>query len=431
MKTLLNFRMIAMGLFIFLIAGNNLTAQTNWVKHVGNPIFEGYTGGPSNTVSPVVIYDEGIFKMWFYGWGNSFEYGQIFYAESSDGIEWEPNDEPVITSGETGDWNMQKTQGSVIRMGDTLKMWYAGSSDGFGFNISIGYAKRHMDDTEWDLLADPVLEKGDPGEWDETGVYYPVVYYDEDAPDTLKYKMWYHGFEGSTLFDPSQEGYATSDDGVNWTKHVDNPVILLGESGTFYDTWIMGTSVLHYDDKYHLYFTGWDGTSTNPWKYMRTGYATSEDGIIWNVENEGEAVVDVGEDGAWDDRYARYCTVLLHDNTLKMWYTGTGTTQKIGYAEDIIIPGISDLNSTLTKQIIVYPNPGKDDVTLTYYLSIRSKVSLEIYNQFGQLISVLVDETKQAGEHEIIFESMELPPGVYFCVLKANDEIQTAKIVKL
>ena len=426
MKTNLHIRIMAIGLFIFLFAGNNFTAQTNWVKHMDNPIFEGYTDGPNSTGSPVVIHDEGIYKMWFSGSGNSFVDDQIFYAESTDGIDWEHADEPVISSGETGDWNREKMPGSVIRVGDTLMMWYSGSSDQFDHDVSIGYAKRHVNDAEWDILLDPVLEKGEPGTWEETGVFYPVVYF-----DGLEYHMWYHGYEGSSVFDPSREGYATSDDGIDWTKCVVNPVIELGDGGSFYDTWFIGTSVLFYNDEYHLYFTGWDGNSTSPWKYFRTGLATSEDGIEWTVQNGDSAVLDVGEDGAWDDRYARYCSVLFHENAFKMWYSGRGTVGKIGYAVDYIIPGISDLNSGLTKQIIVYPNPSKDDVKLTYHLSIRSKVSLEIYDQFGQLISVLVDETKHVGEHEVIFESMELPSGVYFCVLKANNEIQTAKIVKL
>ena len=59
MKTNLHIRIMAIGLFIFLFAGNNFTAQTNWVKHMDNPIFEGYTDGPNSTGSPVVIHDEG------------------------------------------------------------------------------------------------------------------------------------------------------------------------------------------------------------------------------------------------------------------------------------------------------------------------------------------------------------------------------------
>lgn len=431
MKTLLHFRIMAMGLFIFLLAGNNLRAQDNFVKHVDNPIFQGYDDGPSNVHSPVVIFDDGVYKMWYEGEGNLFDYSQIFYSESDDGItNWQENEDPAISSGADGDWNRDKKPGSVIRVGNTLKLWYTASSDAFDWDMTIGYAWRHIDDAEWTLNEDPVLIAGDPEDWDETGVFYPVVYYDTTAIADEKYKMWYHGFEGVDVYEPGQIGYATSPDGIDWTKNEDNPVIELGPSGSYYDTWIMANSVLFYDNEYHLYFNGWDGAGTNPWRYFKIGHVTSSNGIDWGEINSDPAL-DVGASGEWDWRLARYCSVLFVDNTFKMWYEGLGSTYKIGYASDDLTLGISDLNSSLTKQIIISPNPSKDITTISYHLTTASTTSIVIYNQQGQLISTIVDEKKQAGDYEIKFDSSEFPSGIYFCVLKANNEIQTAKIVKL
>jgi len=423
---------MAMGLFIFLLAGNNLRAQVDFIKHVDNPIFVGYDDGPSNVNSPVVIYDDGVYKMWFEGHGNSYNDRQIFYSESEEGIDWDENEEPVISSGDPGDWNFEKKPGSVIRMEDTLKMWYSASSDGFNWDMSIGYAWRHIDSPEWTLLDEPVLEHDISGSWDETGVFYPVVYYDTTAAEDEKYKMWYHGFEGTSVYDTSEEGYAYSSDGINWTKYDENPVITLGASGSYYDTWVIATSVLFYEDEYHLYFTGWDGTSTSPWKYFTVGHATSANGTVWDdVDISPNAVLDVGADGEWDWRSARYGSVLFVDNTFKMWYEGLGSAYKIGYASDDLTLGISDLNSTLTKQIIISPNPTNDITTINYHLATASTTSIIIYNQQGQLISTLVDEKQQAGDHEIKFDSSGFPSGIYFCVIKTMDRIQTQKMVKM
>ena len=100
MKTNLHINIMAMGLFIFLFAGNNLTAQSNWVKYENNPILEGFLEPPGSIATPVVIYDDGIFKMWFYSTGGSTGLNQIYYSESTDGIEWTENEEPVIGAGE-------------------------------------------------------------------------------------------------------------------------------------------------------------------------------------------------------------------------------------------------------------------------------------------------------------------------------------------
>ena len=418
MKTMLYFRIMAIGLFIFLFAGNNLTAQTNWVKDERNPVFEGFLEPPGSIATPVVIYDDGIFKMWFYSTGGSTGLNQIYYSESTDGIEWTENEEPVIGAGENGAWDFEKMPGSVIRMGDTLKMWFSGTGDDWLYEISIGYAKRHIDDAEWDILSEPVLEKGEPTEWDEAAVFQPVVYHDGET-----YHMWYHGFEeGPWQTTPAMEGYATSLNGINWDKDVDNnPVITTGPDGSFYDMWVIGSCVLYLDGKYHMYFMGWDGEipSHLPW---RIGYATSTDGIEWNVENNDEPVVDVGEDGTWDDIVVGYCSVLFHENTFKMWYGGRGINTKIGYAEAEIDVGIFDLNSGLTNQIIVYPNPASNEI----FISSNNEIiinEVNIYNQLGKNV------LHQQKFNNAIDVSM-LQPGIYILELSAEGEKQQFKLIK-
>ena len=433
MKTLLHIKMMAMGLFIFLLAGNNLKAQEDFIKHEDNPIFEGYDDGPSNVHSPVVIYDDGVYKMWFEGDGNSYNSSNIFYSESDNGIDWDENDEPVISSGADGDWNRDKKPGSVILVNDSiLKMWYSASSDGFNLDLSIGYAWRYINDTVWNLPDEPVLEHDSFGTWDETGVFFPVVYYDTTAVEDEKYKMWYHGFEGTLVTELGRIGYATSPDGIDWTRYPENPVIEV-ESGSYYDTWIIPTSVLFYAGEYHLYFTGWDGTGTNPWRYFTVGHATSENGTDWVYDDiSPDAVLNVGASGDWDWRIARYGSVLFVDNIFKMWYEGLGSAYKIGYAADSTLTlGISDLNTTLTNQIIISPNPTNDITTISYHLATASTTSIVIYNQQGQLITTLLNEKIQVGDHEIKFDSSEFPSGIYFCVLKTMDRIQTQKMVKM
>lgn len=77
------------------------------------------------------------------------------------------------------------------------------------------------------------------------------------------------------------------------------------------------------------------------------------------------------------------------------------------------------------------PNPFTNETIISYELLRNSKVRLEIYNHQGKLITTLVDENKSLGKHEIQFNGKELPAGVYYCLLKANEGIQTRKIIKL
>ncbi len=63
----------------------------------------------------------------------------------------------------------------------------------------------------------PVLGVGQEGSWDDAAVNYPSV-----IVDGSNYKMWYGGYDGTNF----RIGYATSPDGINWTKADDvNPVL--------------------------------------------------------------------------------------------------------------------------------------------------------------------------------------------------------------
>jgi predicted GH43/DUF377 family glycosyl hydrolase len=64
----------------------------------------------------------------------------------------------------------------------------------------------------WSVDPDPVLNPGPKGAWDEQGIFWPCVVQEDDS-----YRMYY---TGKNLMD-NAIGFATSPDGINWTKHDD------------------------------------------------------------------------------------------------------------------------------------------------------------------------------------------------------------------
>jgi len=165
-----------------------------------------------NVLFPVVIYDEGMYKMWFTGWNSDVR--QIGYAESTDGMDWDIHPDPVLPGGGTAEWNRHKFPGSVLRINDTLHMWYAGSTSNYS-TFAVGYAWS-VDGIAWHLNPAPVLEKGDPGTWDDSDANNPVVYF-----DGVKYHMWYSD---------DDIGYATSYDRINWEKDTVNHILYMPSS---------------------------------------------------------------------------------------------------------------------------------------------------------------------------------------------------------
>ena len=76
-----------------------------------------------------------------------------------------------------------------------------------------------------------------------------------------------------------------------------------------------------------------------------------------------------------------------------------------------------------------YPNPFNPTATISYSLPRESKVKLTIYNSLGQIVKVLVDETKSAGDYKTLFNAYDIPSGVYFYQLLAGNYAKTNKFI--
>jgi len=78
-----------------------------------------------------------------------------------------------------------------------------------------------------------------------------------------------------------------------------------------------------------------------------------------------------------------------------------------------------------------YPNPFNPSTTIRYELPRTSRVTLTVYDVLGQQVSVLVNERKDAGVHEVSFDGSNLASGVYFYRIQAGDFVQTHRLLLL
>jgi hypothetical protein len=76
-----------------------------------------------------------------------------------------------------------------------------------------------------------------------------------------------------------------------------------------------------------------------------------------------------------------------------------------------------------------YPNPFNPGTTISYSISQPSNVKHAILDIQGRLISTIVERYQEAGKHSINWNSRDLPSGVYFCRIQANDQIKTIKMM--
>ncbi|KPL08526.1 hypothetical protein AMJ86_00200 [bacterium SM23_57] len=156
---------------IVLATSTNLDSGWSW--YPGNPVL---TPGPGlwddhDVGSPCVIKDGDTYKMWYLGSPDANVNWKIGYATSSDGLTWVKHPDPVLEY-VPDTWEESLSSMYVIKDGDTLRMWYV--DEGLG-KSGLGYAIS-TDGINWSKsIENPVLQPGDLGSWDDEFIIVPTV----------------------------------------------------------------------------------------------------------------------------------------------------------------------------------------------------------------------------------------------------------------
>ena len=169
-----------------------------------------------------------------------------------------------------------------------------------------------------DTVSNPVFVPGAPGEWDDAGVAPGTVLI---QGDTLK--MWYSGRQANQ---PERTGYATSTDGVTWTRYPGNPVIEAGSPGSWDDQWQAPPEVLFDGTEYRMWYCG----------NVSLGYAPSADGLSWTKYHNNPILRP--EASGWEQGVI-YCSAIVEsDGVYRYWYSGGS---QIGFAVDWPVPFVA------------------------------------------------------------------------------------------
>ncbi|MEP7220302.1 MAG: FlgD immunoglobulin-like domain containing protein, partial [Bacteroidota bacterium] len=66
------------------------------------------------------------------------------------------------------------------------------------------------------------------------------------------------------------------------------------------------------------------------------------------------------------------------------------------------------------------PNPAGGKTTICYRLGASGPVNMSIYNAAGELVAVLADGARSAGEGSVVWDASALPAGTYYCRARAG-----------
>lgn len=105
----------------------------------------------------------------------------------------------------------------------------------------------------------------------------------------------------------------------------------------------------------------------------------------------------------------------------RSWNFTTGTDTSVTYIENNL-----RFEFSLGQN---YPNPFKVKTTIEYYVPIRGRVILKIYDYLGKELATLIDDEHIPGRYHATFKGNNLPGGIYLCKIISGLWSDTRKMV--
>ena len=284
-------------------------ADAGWTKSELNPLI----GGKYGTCFDIsVLKESNVYRMWL-SWRPQ---RSIALVTSPDGLHW--SEPPRIVLGpksETG-WEDDINRPVVLKRADGYHMWYTGQAKG---RSAIGYATS-PDGLSWmRKAARPVLAPGQP--WEKVAVMCPHVLWDEAAGE---FRMWYSGGE---QYEPDAIGYATSRDGLAWTKQRENPVFKSDPRIEWEKHKVTACHVEKRGGWHLMFYIGFRDVD-----HAQIGVARSRDGLGGWERLPGNPIVRPGAN-QWDHDACYKPSAIFDGAKWILWYNGRhGGLEQIGAA---------------------------------------------------------------------------------------------------
>ncbi len=287
-------------IFIQVNWGNN---STNWIDFLYNPIFtpQDNPSMPNAVSQGEILYENGIYKMWYLCTYNAGK-GNIWYAESQDGINWQnKSNQPVFENDLPGTWDDYTVgPGAIVKDAQgNYMLYYNGWSNQYG-QWQIGLATS-IDGVNWERYNNPVLHADSSSEF-KIGVvsvlkFNSIYYMYYNASPINNYNSW-------------RINLATSTDGLHWTKYSSNPI--LSPTLQWEGIGVLYPSIIYDNNQFIMIYSSSDRT--------KFGIAYSQDGKIW-TKNSNYIFSNYMTNKSYEQ--INYPFFMKVGNIYRLYYTAT------------------------------------------------------------------------------------------------------------
>ena len=357
---------------------------TQLIRNIPNPVLSRNISPHWDdffTAEPFALQVGNQILMWYFGTGFSTGYiPAIGIATSLDGITWQRYaGNPIITTTNlvTPGFNSPH-KAWVVKHGDRYYLYYrASTTSGTLLGCTHPDGSPGTGSTSYTGIGVMRSKTGDPfGGWDDLGIKIlpekcsdlfkvdtPSIIYDQEENI---WKMWYSTAKGARN-EPKYWQYATSPDGITWTKYrdinaKDTLPVDIGippDNNWYLKGGLGGMSISKVNGIDHNFFNGF--TEYDPSNPQGTGfsnifYAKSNDGIKWDIADLNPIIrrgEDDGRPSDFDSKHA-YRANFFITNTDKCYLYYNGKSSDGG--EDIGILA-SDCKKILSPTPTRTPTP--------------------------------------------------------------------------
>lgn len=113
-------------------------------------------------------------------------------------------------------------------------------------------------------------------------------------------------------------------------------------------------------------------------------------------------------------------------------FTNIGVNRFVTVTENGAIVGVSNNEAMQPSGFQLeqnYPNPFNPATSIKFTIPFSSNIILKIYNTSGKEIHTLLNKKMGMGNHEILWNAVDLPSGIYYYTLSAENYSDTKKMV--
>ncbi len=229
----------------------------------------------------------------------------------------------------------------------------------------------------------------------------------------------------------------TSDGGQNWEEiwtgiHNWTDITFLDHN----HGWVLGDSIANWDAKTMIMRTSdggstWEESYLDHHSYGKEIFFTDMD-HGWIANGELLSTNDGGE--TWKQQLINF------ESSAGVSFVDNSNGWVVGGAGDILhttnggMVGIKDPPPILKTEnfgVDIYPNPSIGQFTVEFYLQQSSMVNLVVHNSLGQVVATLTDGVLAKGTHQVLWNTGNLPAGIFYCRLQAGEHMVSNKILKI